>query len=173
MTVVDTERLLRTSRLILEPLLPAHATALFSGLSDARLYRFHAGRPESIESLELRFIQLAARKSPDICEVWLNWAVRRSDGEYVGWLQTTIRGEVAIIGYDIFADHWRNGYAKEACTAMLRFLKSDCGVAMSRAIVDVENIASIKLLESLGFRKVWTGPSEDMPGRTDHRYESG
>jgi len=103
--------------------------------------------------------------------MWLNWAVRRDDGTYVGWTQATIIGVGAIIGYDIFAEHRRNGYAREACVAMLAFLKDECGVGSARAIVDVENTASIKLLESLGFFRVLTGSSEDMPGRLDHRYE--
>jgi len=124
-----------------------------------------------VESLLLRFTQLAAGRSPDGSETWLNWAVRCNDGAYVGWVQATVVGETAIIGYDIFAEHWRKGYAREACTAMLASLQSDYRVKSARAIVDVENTASIGLLESLGFDRVWTGPSEDMPGRTDHKYE--
>ena len=171
MSVADPERLIRTRRLNLEPLFPAHAAALFEGLRDERLYRYHAGRPESLDSLTLRFTQLAARRSPDGSQTWLNWAVRREDGVYVGWVQASVAGEEAIIGYDIFADHWRHGYAREACAAMLEFLRKDCGVALASAIVDVENTGSVKLLEALGFTRVWTGASEDMAGRTDHKYQ--
>ena len=169
--VVDTERLLHTSRVVLEPLLPTHAAALFAGLSDARLYQYHAGRPQSLEALELRFTQLATRRSPDNSEVWLNWAIRRHDGVYVGWIQATVANDVAIVGYDIFPDHWRNGYATGACRAVIEVLKSEYHVSLVRAVVDVENIASIGLLKSLGFVKVWTGKSGDMPGRIDHLYE--
>lgn len=168
----NAERILGTPRLMLEPLRPSHAALLFEGLSDPRLYVYHAGRPQSAESLMLRFTQLATRRSPDGSETWLNWALRLKDGTYVGWVQATIVSETAIVGYDIFAEHWRNGYAREACVAMLGFLKKNCGVELARAIVDVENTASIKLLESLGFQRVWTGASEDMPGRLDHQYET-
>lgn len=169
--IADTERLVKTPRLLLEPLVPAHAPMLFDGLRDERLYQYHAGRPETLESLALRFTQLAARRSPDGCETWLNWAIRRNDGVYVGWVQASIAGDQAIIGYDIFAEHWRNGYAKEACAAVLACLKHNFGSRVVRAVVDIENTASIRLLESLGFTRVWTGPSEDLQGRTDHKFE--
>jgi [ribosomal protein S5]-alanine N-acetyltransferase len=167
----DTERILETRRLVLEPLLPRHAPLLFVAMSDERLYRYHAGRPRSLEALQARFTQLASRGAPDRAEVWLNWAVRLKNSGYVGLVQATVHADQAIIGYDIFAEHWRHGYGKEACTALVKALYNDWAVKLLIAIVDVENVASIALLESLGFQRTWTGPSEDMPGRTDHRYE--
>ncbi len=168
----DPERVLATRRLQLEPLLPAHARYLFERLQDVRLYEFHTGPPPlTIEELERRYAGWAKRQSPDGSQVWLNYAVRQQSGAYVGWVQATIASNVATIGYDIFADFWRRGYATEACDKLIHTLGEEYDVASVIAVVDAENIASIRLLERLNFTCAWTGPSEDMPGRVDHRYE--
>jgi ribosomal-protein-alanine N-acetyltransferase len=170
--MIDTDRILMTERLRLEPLVVAHAPFLFEPLRDERLYRYEAFEPPtSVAELEARYAMLETRRSPDGSEGWLNWVVRLHDGTFVGRVQATVRADHTIIGYDIFVPYWRNGYGKESCAAMLAFLERECAITVFRAFVDIENVASIALLESLGFERVWTGPSEDIPGRTDHRYE--
>jgi RimJ/RimL family protein N-acetyltransferase len=166
------EHVLNTPNLLLEPLLPAHARLLFPALQDRRQYQFYAGQPPvNVEELEQRYKGWASRMSPDATQVWLNYAIRRTDGVYVGWVQATIAGNMATIGYDIFPDFWRQGYATEACGELVRALSHEHKVAKIVAVVDSENIASIRLLERLGFSMAWVGPSEDMPGRQDRRYE--
>jgi len=161
---------LATERLRLEPLKPSHARALFEPMRDERLYRYEAQRPPKSEAgLERRFERLAVGR--DGSQLWFNWAVRGKDGPYVGLVQATVDGKSAVIGYDIFPAYWRQGYGKEACSAVIERALRDLGVTLVKAIVDIENQASIALLESLGFKRVWTGPSDDMPGHTDHRYE--
>jgi len=164
------EAMLDTARLRLEPLKVAHARLLFEPMRDERLYRYEAQRPPTSEAgLERRFEKLAVGREGS--QLWLNWAVRSNDGPYVGLVQATVDGKSAVIGYDIFPNFWRQGYGKEACSAMIERALRDLGVTLVEAIVDVGNQASIALLESLEFKRVWTGPSDDMPGHTDHRYE--
>lgn len=166
------ERVVETKRLALEPLVPSHARRLFAHLQDERLYRFYAGEPPaSVEALERRYAAWATRTSPDGAQTWLNYAVRLRDGGYVGWVQATMSGDVATIGYDVFPPFWRRGYGKEACAELVRALREEHGVSRIIANVDTENVASCRLLEALGFPQVWTGPSEDMPGHADFRYE--
>jgi len=168
------ERTLITKRLALEPLLPSHARELFSGLQDERIYRYHAGvPPRSVDELEQRYRAWSTRHSPDGTQRWLNYAVRLlADQAYVGWVQATVdSGGCATIGYDFFSAHWRHGYATEACGELLRFLRQELRVGRFAAVADSENVASIKLLERLGFMRVASGASQDMPGRLDLRYE--
>jgi [ribosomal protein S5]-alanine N-acetyltransferase len=170
--VADLEQVLSTDRLTLEPIVPQHATRLFEKLKDERLYRFHGGQPASETDLKRRFEKWQARKSPDGSQTWLNYALKRKeDGSYVGWVQATIAGKVATLGYDIFAEHWRRGYAREACLELIQSLFQEHGVICIVAVADSENVPSIRLLEALGFTLAWTGPSQDMPGRQDCRYE--
>jgi [ribosomal protein S5]-alanine N-acetyltransferase len=172
MVTVNLERVLDTARLELEPITPAHAGILYDYLTDDLLYRFHTGKPLSRQELATRFQRWLQRSSPDGAQNWLNYALKRkADGRYVGWIQATVQARNATIGYDIFVEFWRRGYAKEACRELIRLLFRDFQVAYISAKVDVENIASIRLLESLGFVQQWSGPSEDMPGRRDYRYE--
>jgi ribosomal-protein-alanine N-acetyltransferase len=171
-TMADMERMLITKRLRMEPIVPAHAARIFELLRDERLYRFHGGRPATVEQLEQRFRAWVSRTSPGRTQMWLNYALRmKADTTYVGWVQATIAGDVATIGYDVFVPYWRRGYATEACTKLIACLFHEHGVRRIAAVVDTENRASLRLLERLGFNKAWTGPSEDMPGRRDHRYE--
>ncbi len=163
---------MRTQRLRIEPLVESHARKLFHALQDLRLYRFYAGQPPpTIGELERRYAGWAKRISPDGSQIWLNYALRKDDGVYVGWIQATIAGDVATIGYDVFPDFWRQGYGSEACGRLVRALCTEAPVRRVVAMVDSENLASIRLLQRLGFEPVWTGPSEDMPGRKDHRFE--
>jgi len=168
----DLERALITERLVLEPLLPSHAPHFFAFLQDRRLYRYYAGRPpSSVAELEQRYLIWAQRMSADRSQTWLNYALRDRKEGYVGCVQATVADSVATIGYDVFPAFWKRGYAGEACRDLIRALRAEHGVETVVAVVDVENAASIRLLERLGFSRVWTGPSDDMPGHQDHRYE--
>lgn len=172
-SAADLEQDLVTKRLTLEPMVPSHAALLFSGHADERMWSYEprAHRAASVSDLERRFARYVSRRSPDGTEVWLNYAVRITGGGYVGSMQATIAGKSAMIGYSVFADHWRKGYGTEACARLVEFLFEACGVERIRATVDTENRASIALLERLGFHRTKTSPSADMPGRRDHIYE--
>jgi ribosomal-protein-alanine N-acetyltransferase len=169
--MLDPERTMVTKRLTIEPLLRSHARLLFRALQDERLYRFYAGKaPDSVAALERQYDVWAKRASPDGLQVWLNYALRSAAGRYVGWIQATIEGDTATIGYDIFPDFWRQGYATEACSELIRQLCA-AGVRRVLATADTENIASIRLLRRLGFALARCGPSADLPGRQDYGFE--
>src|SRR5215212_11271036 len=176
------ETTLETERLLLEPLMPEHAPLLVEDLADERLYRFiPTDAPESAEALETRYRKLSSRRSPDGLEVWLNYAMRlREEGtlpkaSYVGMLEATVfPNRSAYIAYTVFLPFWRQGYAREGCTRMLRHLVEDHGVRVVTAEMDTRNAASIALAESLGFERVGTTLGADhFKGSVsnEHRYE--
>jgi [ribosomal protein S5]-alanine N-acetyltransferase len=122
------ETTLETERLLLEPLLPEHATLLIEGLADERLYRFiPTDAPESTEALETRYRKLSSRRSPDGSEVWLNFAMPLREGTtpedgavpratHVGTLEATVFPDrSAYIAYTVFVPSWHHGYAREGC----------------------------------------------------------
>jgi len=170
--MLDFEAVLVTPRLYLEPLTREHAARLFSGVQDPLLYRYYAGAPpQSLDDLVRQYAAWETRKSPDGSETWLNYAVRTKEGAYVGWVQATIRGDAATIGYDIFSPFWSRGYGSESCAELVRLLRTVQSIKSIKAVVDTENLPSIRLLEKLGFTHTYTGPSEDLPGRRDFHYE--
>jgi RimJ/RimL family protein N-acetyltransferase len=167
------EAILTTVDLALEPLLPSHAVELYDGLRDDRIYlHIPQSPPASQAALMERFLKLSARRSPDGRELWLNWALRRKDGECVGWVQATVHGDrSALVAWIVFPTFWRKGYATQACRQMLDYLRAECDVVDAIATVDAENVASIRLLEKLGFARVSTEKAADMEKRLEHRYE--
>jgi ribosomal-protein-alanine N-acetyltransferase len=175
--LVAPEARLETPRLLLEPILPAHAPILNESLQDEELYRFiPQDPPPSLEALTDRYDFLSARRSPDGREAWLNWAVRdKRSGDYVGTLEATVEEDpLAFIAYMVFAPYQRRGFAAEACWRLLEHLVDDYRVGVVAAEIDTRNTASIALVESLGFERVgFQKDADQFKGSTsdEYRYE--
>jgi hypothetical protein len=70
---------LATGDLLLEPLVAAHAEAMFAVLSDPALFRFIDGAPPaSVHELRQRYARLESRMSPDGRQRWPNWVLARA-----------------------------------------------------------------------------------------------
>jgi ribosomal-protein-alanine N-acetyltransferase len=175
--LVEPEARLETPRLFLEPILPAHAARLNEQLQDERLYQFiPQDPPATLQALEDRYDFLSTRRSPDGREAWLNWAVReRTSGDYAGTLEATVHdNRTATVAYMVFVPRQRRGFAAEACGRLLTHLFQNYRVGMVAAKIDTRNVASIALVESLGFERVafhkdadhFKGSSSD-----EYRYE--
>ncbi len=171
------EARLETRRLLLEPLMPAHAPRLHEQLQDERLYQFiPQDPPASLQALEARYGALSSRRSPDGREAWLNWAVcERRSGEYAGTLEATVHENLtATIAYTVFVPYQRRGLAAEACGRLLEHLFEDYRVGVVAAEIDTRNAASIALVEVLGFDRVGFHKDADhFKGTTsdEYRYE--
>ena len=74
----------------------------------------------------------------------------RRDGHLLGDLYLKLESDVAWIGYTINPADARKGFASEAVSALLDWLRS-IGVPEVRAAVAPENLASIGLLKRIGF----------------------
>ena len=121
----NTEDTFTTARLRLEPLAPAHAALLYPALRDPHLYTFIPQEPPASEqALRERYTRLAARRSPDGTQVWLNWALRRhKTGDYAGTVEVTVYPEgTAALAYMVFPPFWQQGYAREGCVRVLAYL---------------------------------------------------
>ena len=61
-------------------------------------------------------------------------------------------GEVVLeLGYHIFPEYRRKGYAKEACRAAIEYAEEEFGTVQFIVRIGKENIVSKKVAESLGF----------------------
>ncbi|HEY6137570.1 MAG TPA: GNAT family N-acetyltransferase [Thermoanaerobaculia bacterium] len=142
--------MIRTARLVLEPLTVAHAPAMFALLSDPALYTYlDFPPPPSLEHLQRVYARLETRRSPDGTEEWLNWIVVL-DGAPIGFVQATIYPDRrANVAYVFGSAHWGHGYATEAVAAMLAQLDG----CKFFATVDERNARSIRLLERLGIER--------------------
>lgn len=76
----------------------------------------------------------------------------------------------ADFGYDLNPEYWNKGIMTEALSAIMKFTFNTLDVNRIEASVSTENIASIKVLEKLGFikegilreRSYWRGSCHDM-----------
>jgi [ribosomal protein S5]-alanine N-acetyltransferase len=174
MELIKPEQIIETPRLLLEPLLKDHASAIYEQMLDENLYQFiPQDPPKSLQVLENRYISLSSRLSPDRQEAWLNWAVRlRESNIYVGKLEATVHADrTATIAYMISPAFWRQGYAKEGCLQILDHLSKDYRVVVVKADIDTRNIASISLVKALGFKYVSTQTNADFfKGNASHEY---
>ncbi|MBC5810105.1 MAG: GNAT family N-acetyltransferase [Candidatus Eremiobacteraeota bacterium] len=172
---------LQTARLDLLPVAPELAGLMFEGLQDPRIYEYIADdAPETVESLRERYGSLAAARSPDGGETWLNWMLRvRASSGFSGYVQATIcnvsdtmtRKRTASIAYVLFPAAWGHGYAEEAVREMMRVLRTDLNVGEFTATVHTENARSIRLLERLSFtRQSLTKDAEIIRGKPTDEY---
>ena len=155
---------LRSERLVLEPLLGAHAELLFEALSEPRIYRWiSALPPHSVEHLRRRW-GAAERRGPNAEGGRdLEWAIRRSaDGCYVGKADAELAstGIVTNLGYIIFAPFWSQGYATEVVLALAEYFERQ-GVVEQRALVTLGNDASARVLTKAGFVRIRVIPDND------------
>ena len=78
-------------------------------------------------------------------------------------LENTVIGYIVLhkekdgydIGYCFHPDYHRKGYAKESISGLLNYLRSK-GFCRITAVKALENILSVKLLLSLGFKQIGT-----------------
>lgn len=138
-------------RLILEPLIAAHADDLFVQLSDPDVLTFVDNvPPPTVAGLRERYRRLESRRSPDGSEEWLNWAVML-DGRAIGFVEATVRADARILlAYGFGRVYWSQGYGTEAVRVLMEFLDAHFAGALFEATVDERNVASRRLLERLG-----------------------
>jgi RimJ/RimL family protein N-acetyltransferase len=171
--LIDPEGALRVGNLVLEPIVRAHAVALFDALQAPELYTFIPhDPPKSLETLQARYERWAERQSPDGTEIWLNYAIfSQADDAYLGTVQATCMASGTYLAYDVFPLYWRRGVARDACSALISHLFSAYTMDTVSALVDTRNEASWRLLEALGFKRNGTIKNADhFKGKPSDEY---
>lgn len=144
--------ILETERLTLRPITCADAEAIFNNwTSDSEVAKFmrwsrHANLSVTTEWLKL---EEAATGSGNY-----NWGfVLKSSGELIGAGGLVWSGshQMYELGYNIMKAEWGKGLTTEASREMLRFVKEELGQGKMYCCHAIENIASQKVIEKLGF----------------------
>ncbi|MBV8067424.1 MAG: GNAT family N-acetyltransferase [Candidatus Eremiobacteraeota bacterium] len=168
--------LIRTARLLLEPITEGHADEMFRVLADPSLYHYMPSEiPTSLVWLRERYRVLSRGLSPDASQLWLNWIVSRmEDRRAIGYVQATVPPSLdhALMGWTVGRATQGHGYARESVRAICSHLMRN-GIAEVRATIDVRNAPSISVAESVGFVREATAMSEDVLDGirgTDHHY---
>jgi ribosomal-protein-alanine N-acetyltransferase len=153
---------LHTDHLILRPILPSDAIILHRIYNtEGVLQYFPNSSPPPLEKVE-RFV---ARQQ----EHWDkygygNWAITTHDNdEIIGWagLQFLPETDETEVGYLLDRAQWGKGYATEAARASLEFGFNHFDFPEIIALVEPENVASLKVAAKCGLvaveRKVYWG----------------
>ena len=103
------------------------------------------------------FIQENSKKSFGKAGEWVQFAIEKIEtGKVIGDCAIKLDQNdkrIAEIGITISHKDQRKGYAKEALLGILSYLFDKKGVVRVVETVDAENVASINLLNSIGFRQ--------------------
>ena len=161
-------RPIRAPVCVLEPLVAAHAGAMFEVLSDPAIYEFENLPPPSPAWLADRYARLESRLSTDGTQRWLNWVVRLPNGALAGYVQATVLpSRACFIAYELASRHWRRGIGSAAVTAMLDELEAAYGVCRFLAALKAANYRSLGLLGKLGFAPAGARLLADHPVDAD------
>ncbi len=138
-----------TARLKMRRQRVGDAPALFEAYRDVELMRYWSSAPH--KSVEETRDYLDPREDH---QDWRGWSMTlKDDDTAIGTLAaTTRRPGVAEIGYLLVREYWGHGYAREAVTALIDLLLAE-GHRRVFADTDPDNIASIAMLEGLGFKR--------------------
>lgn len=147
------DAILETDRLILREFVLADLDAFFRMVSDPDVTRFIGVGAKTVEAARTVLVE---RTMQDYRKHgYGRWAtVLKSTGDVIGF--TGLKhleefGEVDL-GYRFFKEHWGQGLATEASRAVLAYGFDRLGLERIAAFADIENKASIRVLEKLGFR---------------------
>jgi RimJ/RimL family protein N-acetyltransferase len=141
-----------TKRLALEPATRAEAAAAYeSYTANPTVSRYMTWRPhKSLAETEHFFSR---------CEgVWKDrtafpWSLRlKSDGSFAGMLEARVKGHSVDIGYVLAPRFWRRGLMSEAVAGLIDWAMASPEVFRVWAVCDVDNVASARLLESVGMQ---------------------
>lgn len=158
----DDKLVLKTDRLVLEPIAVGHADEMVSVLSDPQLYVFVPQDPPDICKLRKTYEFWSRRISPDKDELWLNWVARWVEhDQLIGHFQVGYKPGEASMAYTVGVNFQRKGFAAEALLEIICFLKESFNCKYVRAWIDARNQPSIELVKKLKMVQVNFLPKAD------------
>ncbi len=145
--------MIETKRLRIRPFLSSDSNTVFDWFFDSDVMRWIPGGPDSSLSDHKRRIQNYAKHFEEFgFSKYL--LIEKATGENIsdaGILHLDQTNMIEL-GYRIKKSRWRQGFATEACQAIIEHTFTKNKIDEINAIVEAENVVSVKILEnSLGF----------------------
>ena len=164
--------ILKTDRLVLEPLGLAHSMGMFQLWSRPEVCQY-SGDTVDIDGEPIPLPARSMADSDKIIDFFAHhqdagtgfrWAVMSVPGlDFVGTLGFNSLGDQPELAFHLHPEYWGSGLMTEACQAAMTWVLSEHGAQSVAAYVDPNNERSIRLLERLGFQ-----PSMDARDGADH-----
>jgi [ribosomal protein S5]-alanine N-acetyltransferase len=145
---------LESNRLLFRPHRAADLDAFCAMEADAEVRRYVGGAPRTREAAEKKFQGMFTRPIEDRLAMWAT--VLKSEDRYIGRCglyphfdgDAKVAGE-AVLGFYLAPEFWGQGFASEAGRAFVTFGFDELKLIVTA--VQVENAASVRVLEKLGF----------------------
>ncbi len=162
---------LETDRLWLRHATQEDAEAVFAMFSDPKVTQFHDLDTFTHLDEAVGVIERWARGFKSGYRI--RWGIARKHDNYLigscgfRWDQDA---NAAVVGYELASQFWRQGIMSEALYAILQYRFGHRGVQLILAEIMLENVASRRLLEKLGFQSqgvlkkhgFWKGEYHDL-----------
>ncbi len=149
------DMVISTKRTVLKSLSLEDIEKLFAYRSVPEVYAYHAWNPENIDEAR-SFIETHSIGSEARVGEWKQLGIYAKDGCELmgdcGFYRPC--PEEAEIGYTVAPQYQGNGIATEIVRALAEFLQTETPTQRIIAKTDPDNIASIKVLERIGFEKI-------------------
>lgn len=153
MTENEIQARIQTARLILRPFEPSDAKAAFGWLGDPVVMQFTpAGPDKSIEQTRTRLVGYQKHQKAHGFSKWL--ILEGDSGIAIGDSGLLVLQDYGWVdlGFRFAQPYWGKGLATEVASAWVRTAFDKLGVARLGAFVHPGNVASIRVLERVGFR---------------------
>jgi len=145
--------ILETKRLKLIELTQQHMNAVYEILSLDEVTRFYGTSPFTLPAEATRLIDIYYKNYLD--KRGIRWGIKLKENQRiigtVGLNVLHLKNKRAEIGYELHPAFWRNGFAAEAVSEVIKFSFKQLDLYRIGAVVYPENIASLALLDKLGF----------------------
>lgn len=137
--------------------------------TDPEVHTFLGKNP--ITSIEQAEANIAFIRDQYIANGIGRWAIiEKRTNSFIGWaglkfITEPISGKTKYydLGYRLIKKYWGKGYASEAAEACLAYGFKNLGLTEIYGMTQIGNLASIKVLEKTGLRRIETFNYEDEP----------
>ncbi|WP_131535846.1 GNAT family N-acetyltransferase [Pedobacter nototheniae] len=149
-----------TERLLLRELLPEDINGLLQLDSDPEVHQYLGQK--TISTIEESSQNLNYIRQQYIDNGIGRWAViEKQTNQFIGWsglklITDLTNGHINYydLGYRFIKEYWGKGYATESAKASISYAFNQLNANEVYAIADIDNLASIKILEKLGLKRV-------------------
>lgn len=157
---------LETERLVIRPYIESDLMESFELMQNPELFTYmHLGVFPLEDYKRLFNWLMESYNTPFDMPFKYSFAIRsKATGTFIGWCGVGVLDFSAPdkeLYYLIGRDHWGNGYATEAATALTAFAFDVIGLDRLYAKADPRNEASLRIFEKLGF--VFDRVLEELP----------
>jgi RimJ/RimL family protein N-acetyltransferase len=157
---------IETPRLLLRPFVVDDAEAAFGWLSDAAVMKYSPKGPDA--TIERTTARIATYRAHQAAYGYSKWVIlERDTGLAVGDAGLMVLDDEGWIdlGFRFSPVHWGRGFATEVAQAWIHVAFDEHEIGAIGAFAHADNIASLRVLDKLGFTPLRDDIVMGMPAR--------